>query len=170
MAFRDLIPWSWGKKNVPVHHEEAHPVAVLQTEMNHLFDDFSRTLGFGGSSPWPFGHGARAFAPQIDVTETDDGIRILAELPGMEQKDLQVSLSDDILTLKGEKHMEKEDKGKDYYRMERSFGSFHRAVQIPCEVKADQVNASFKNGVLTVTLPKTDGAKQAKRTIEVKTN
>jgi HSP20 family protein len=99
------------------------------------------------------------FAPQVDISETEMEYRVTAELPGLEEKDFDVSLDGDLLTLKGEKKVEREEKGEGFSHVEISSGSFHRAFRLPVEVKADGVKAAFKNGVLTVTLPKADPAR-----------
>jgi HSP20 family molecular chaperone IbpA len=106
--------------------------------------------------------------PAVDVTQTDKGYEVTAELPGMEEKDIEVKLANGILTIKGEKRDEKEEKKKDYYVRERSFGSFERSFQVPADVDADEINASFKKGVLTVMLPKSAEAQRAEKKIEVK--
>jgi HSP20 family protein len=102
----------------------------------------------------------RAWEPRLDMSETKDTVTIKAELPGLEAKDLDVSLSGDILTIKGEKKEEKEEKGETRHVVERRYGAFARMVRLPTTVAGDKIQASFKNGVLTVTLPKTEEAKQ----------
>jgi len=150
-----------------VRREWEHPFASFQREMNQLFDNF-----FGGFSlsPWaPLERGmAQTFTPRVDVSETDKEIKVSAELPGMEEKDIDVSLTRDALTIKGEKKEEKEEKGKDYYRMERSYGSFTRSIPLPIEVDTDKVEATFKKGVLDITLPKTAKAIQEAKKVAVK--
>jgi HSP20 family protein len=150
-----------------VRREWEYPFGAFQREMNKLFDNF-----FGGFelSPWaPVDRRlAAAFTPYVDVSETDKEIRVSAELPGMDEKDIDVSLTRDTLTIKGEKKEEKEDKGKDYYKMERSYGSFTRSVPLPVEVDTDKVHATFKKGVLEITLPKTAKAIQETKKIPVK--
>jgi HSP20 family protein len=148
MALKDLVPF--GKKDVPVKREEENPFALLRREMDSLLDNF-----FRGFDAEPFESRMAAFNPKIDVTENDKEIKISAELPGMDEKDIDVSLQNDILTIKGEKKEEKEDKGKDYYRMERSYGSFSRTIPLPVEVETDKVEATFRKGVLSISLPKT---------------
>lgn len=165
MAIRNLVPRPFWKKDMPVKREEDNnPFAVLQQEMNSLFDNF-----FRGFDTEPLFRGKTGgFTPQIDVSENDKEIRVSAELPGMDEKDIDVSINRDSLTIRGEKKEEKEDKGKDYYRMERSFGSFTRTVPLPVEVDIDKVDAKFKKGVLTVTLPKTAKALEETKKISVK--
>jgi len=135
--------------------------------MNKLFDDF-----FGGFdlSPWaPLERRlATAFTPHVDVSETDKEIKVSVELPGMDEKDIDVSLTRDTLTIKGEKKEEKEEQGKDYYRMERSYGSFTRSVPLSVEVDTDKVQATFNKGVLDITLPKTARAIQEMKKVPVK--
>jgi HSP20 family protein len=151
------------------------PFDSLRREIDQLFDEFD-----GGVWRWPFrrslfdiepfrrseaGFGA---IPAVDVTESDKAYEIAAELPGMSDKNVEVKLADGVLTIKGEKQEEKEEKKKDYYLHERSFGSFQRAFQVPDGVDADKIEASFKNGVLTVTLPKSAQAQKTAKKIDVK--
>lgn len=152
-----------------VRREWEHPLASFQREMNRLFDNF-----FGGFSlsPWePLERGVgTSFTPRVDVSETDKEIKISAELPGIEEKDIDVSLTHDTLTIKGEKKTETEEKEKDYYRMERSYGSFTRSVPLPVEVDTNKVEATFKKGVLEITLPKTAKALQETKKVAVKSS
>jgi HSP20 family protein len=151
------------KKSVPVRREEYNPFGLLRQEMNTLFDNFSR-----GFDMEPFMGRFGTFSPSVDVKESDKEIKVSAELPGMEDKDIDVSLTKDSLTIKGEKKEEKEDKGKDFYRMERSYGSFTRTVPLPSEIDTEKVKAEFRKGVLTVTLPKTAKAIKETKKISVK--
>lgn len=105
--------------------------------------------------------------PAVDVYEEKDHVIIKAEIPGLAKEDISVQVTDSTLMIKGEKKREEEVKEDDYYRCERSFGSFSRAVGLPCEVKADQVKASFKNGVLEVRMPKTEEAKKKAITVKI---
>ena len=109
-----------------------------------------------------------ATAPAVDVAETEKAYEITAELPGMDEKNVEVKFADGVLTVKGEKQEEKEEKKKDYYLSERSYGSFQRAFQVPDGVDADKIEASFKNGVLTVTMPKSAEAQKSAKKITVK--
>lgn len=163
MAIRNLLPSISGRKGLRVKHDSDNPFEVLQREMNSLFDNFFR--GFGSET---FESRMGLFTPQIDVSETDKEIKISAELPGMAEKDIEVSLSKDMLTIKGEKKEEKEDKGKDYYRMERSYGSFSRTIPLPVEVQDNKVDATFKKGVLTITLPKSEKAVKETKKVAIK--
>lgn len=153
MTINDLVPWKWGEKKVPVRREvEENPFYMMQREMDRLFNGFfDRNFEMT-----PFGESFGAFTPSVDVTENDKELTVSAELPGLAEKDIEVSLTRDVLTIRGEKKAEKEDKGDNYYRMERSYGSFQRSIPLPTRVDADKVDATFKNGVLTITLPKTE--------------
>jgi HSP20 family protein len=162
MAWRDIVPFR--KKSIPIRRDTDNPFELLRQEMDALFDNFFR--GFDIESF--FGRRSRTFSPNIDVVENDKEIKVSAELPGMDEKDIEVSLNKDSLTIKGEKKEEKEEKGRDYYHMERSYGSFSRTIPLPVEVDTDKVEAHFKKGVLTVTLPKTPKAIEEKKTITIK--
>lgn len=166
MAITDLIPWNRGKRQVQVRREDEDPFFAFQREVNRLFDDF-----WGGSWPTTFDAPEREwsmFSPQIDVVETDTEVKVQAELPGLEEKDFEVSVSQDTLTIRGEKKQEKEEKGRNYYRAERSYGSFQRTIPLPRNVDSDKVNAEFTKGVLTISLPKVT-AKEDRKKVVVKT-
>jgi HSP20 family protein len=107
--------------------------------------------------------------PAEDVAETDKAYEITAELPGLDEKNIEAKLANGMLSIKGEKQEEKEEKQKDYYRRERSFGSFERSFQVPEGIDTDKIAASFKNGILSVTLPKSAEAQKQAKKIEVKT-
>lgn len=161
MTFKDLIPFA--KKTAPVRREDDHPLLDLRREMDRLFDDFFR----GFSARETFAGTPGGFDPRVDVTETDKEFRIKAELPGMDEKDVDVTLTKDLLTLRGEKRDEHEEKNGNYYRMERSFGSFSRSIALPGEVDQDKIAAAFRKGVLTITLPKTARATDSRKKIKV---
>jgi HSP20 family protein len=116
--------------------------------------------------PWGEPEAAGEWFPTVDVAETKEAFTVKAEIPGVEAKDVQVSLQGDVLTVRGEKRQEKEEKGEQYYRCERSWGAFNRSFRLPVAVEAEKVTADFKDGVLTVTLPKAPEAKGS--TIPVK--
>jgi HSP20 family protein len=151
------------------------PFENLRREIDRLFEDFdggvwrsrlARPL-FDVQPFWPRESGW-ATSPAVDVAETDKAYEITAELPGLDEKNIEVKFADGVLTIKGEKQEEKEEKKKDYYLSERSFGSFQRSFQVPEGVEADKIEASFKKGVLTVTLPKSADAQKAAKKITVK--
>jgi len=116
---------------------------------------------------WPAETSMMMRLPAVDVYEEKDDVVIKAEIPGLSKEDISVQVTDSTLTIKGEKKREEEVKEDNYYRCERSFGSFTRAVALPCDVKADQVKASFKNGVLEVRMPKTEEAKKKAITVKI---
>ena len=163
MALQNLVPWKRGEKKVPVKQESSHPVVRFQREMDKLFDNF-----FNGFDLAPWGQSWGAFHPNVDISEDNKKIMVAAELPGLDENDIQVSLAHNVLTIKGEKKEEKEDKGKNYYHMERSYGSFQRSIPLPCEVETDKVEATFKKGVLNISLPKTAEAQKQRKKITVK--
>jgi HSP20 family protein len=137
----------------------------LHRQLDRLFDDFwdnGRMSSLLGS--W---NGA-GLSPRVDETEDDKAYHIEVELPGMDHSDVDVSYSDGLLTISGEKKQEKEEKEKDYYRKERSFGSFRRVLPIPVAVDEAKIQASFKKGVLTIDLPKTREAQKKVKKIAVK--
>ena len=144
MNLRSLIPIG-RDRNVA---RSDNPFISLQREIDRLFDDFTR--GFPALSTG----GTAELLPNLDVTETDKQIKITAELPGLEEKDVQVNLADNVLTIRGEKKAEKEEKDKAYRLVECSYGSFVRSLELPDGVNADAIKASIDKGVLKVTVPK----------------
>jgi HSP20 family protein len=161
MPVRDLIPW--GRESVPAPARgEQNPFLAFHREINRVFDDFFRGFDrplslLGPGSGWP----------QVDVTETDKEYRVTAELPGLEDKDVELSLSDDILTLKGEKKIEHGGGGSHY--SERFHGQFQRSIELGGGIDRDKVTASFKNGLLTVVLPKSAEAREQAKRIPINT-
>ncbi|ACP23383.1 heat shock protein 16 (plasmid) [Sinorhizobium fredii NGR234] len=135
------------------------PFLSLHQEMNRLFDDVLR-----GRLGGPLQRGTQEggmMMPDIDVSETENEVRICAELPGVKDEDVDVSLNDDTLTIRAEKKFERKDEKENYHFMERSYGTFQRSLRLPYSVDADKIRADFADGVLTVTLPK--GPEQEKR-------
>ena len=156
-GMRDLIPRSRGSDVAPGRHGWDHPMSRFQREIERMFDDAWR--GFDLPA---FGRLERAgmVSPRVDMNETDDTIMVTAELPGLEQKDVELLWNDNVLTIKGEKKAEREEKDRGYTYSERSYGSFERRIPIDSEVVSDKLDATFKNGVLTVTLPKNPEARK----------
>lgn len=138
----------------------ADPIHLFQKEMNRLFQDFFEVA--------PFGSGASGTFPEIDVKETEKDINVTAELPGLEEKDVEVLLTADSLTIKGEKKQEKEEKGESYYRSERRYGSFSRVIPLASDIEVDKAEARFKKGVLHITIPKTEKAGEDVKKIPIK--
>ena len=133
----------------------------IRSEMDRLWNKFL------GETPF-----ARSFteewSPSVDISETKDKLVIKAELPGLDAKDVNVSISGDLLTIKGEKKKEEEEKDEHHHYMERYYGSFQRSFQLPVNVKTDKIEATFDKGVLKVTLPKTEEAQKKEIEIKVK--
>ena len=151
--FRSLMPFA---------RRSDESFVSLQREMNRLFDDALRGLpAISGDEK------VAALAPSMDVKETDKAIEVQTELPGVDQKDLDVTYANGVLTIKGEKKAEKDEKKAGYHLSERSYGSFYRSVQID-EVDADKIAATFDKGVLTVTLPKLASAQATTKKVEIK--
>lgn len=165
---KSLMPWKWGAKRLPVTQEEQyHHFYSLQREMNKLFDDFFGGMEF--SMPQVFEEEQLSqFQPKVDLKETDKDIVLTIEVPGMSQKDIEMSVSDNMLTIAGEKKEEREENVKGYYRMERKYGAFQRSIPLPCEINKEQAEAEFKHGVITVTLPKTKQATSQTRKVDIK--
>jgi HSP20 family protein len=138
------------------------PFHAFHRDFNRMFEDFGR----GWRLPMLAGR-EPLLAPTIDVSETDDAIEVSAELPGIDERDVNVEVADNMLTIKGEKKVEKEEKEKDYHLMERSYGSFQRTVPLPYEIDADRIAAKFTKGVLTVTMPKPPQAKEKVKKVTV---
>jgi len=129
-------------------------------------DLFNRAFG---SSRWlPAFHFTRGFTPSFDVSETDEDIIVKAELPGVDPKEVEVNLTGSTLTVKGEKKEERGEKTENIHRTERFFGSFSRSVTLPCEVKEDKIEATFKDGVLNLKLPKAESSKKRSIKIDIK--
>jgi HSP20 family protein len=133
----------------------------MQREINRMFDSFFREGAREDSALMSTG-----WSPALDLTETDDSFVVKVELPGVNKNDVKVSIQDNILTIGGEKKQEKESKTSNYHRVERCYGSFRRSFALPSNVRSDSIDASHKDGVLTVTLPKAEEAKR--KEIEVR--
>jgi HSP20 family protein len=137
----------------------------MRSELDRFFDGFLH--GFEIAPARNACGRLGEFAPRVDVSETDEEFRVTAELPGLDEGDFEVSLEEDVLTIKGEKKVEEEEERKGYTHVETSRGSFHRAFRLPLEVDPESVTASYKQGVLTVTLPKPPEAQRQPRVIPV---
>ncbi len=149
MAEKELTPWRpFGE------------LGTLRREMDRLWDSFfgERPL----ARMWE-----REWAPSLDVSETKDNFVVKAEVPGIDAKDIDISLTGDVLTIRGEKKQEREEKEEDYHLLERSYGSFSRSIRLPAEVESTKIKASYKNGILRVTLPKSEKVKAKEVRIKV---
>jgi HSP20 family protein len=137
-------------------------LVATQDRFNRLFNEsFSRFFDNEGAA-------AQAWTPAVDIYETDRDLTLKAELPGVDPKDVEARVEDGTLYLKGERKLEKETKEKNYHRVERAYGSFMRSFELPSSVDADKVSAEFKDGVLTLTMPKKEEAKP--KTVKIQTS
>jgi HSP20 family protein len=165
MGVRDLIPWTKGQQ-LSTGHESFDSFFTLHREMNRLFDDVFRGFGSLGRIGNPLVEGQFSW-PRLELSETDNAVTVSAELPGLSEKDVQVEIANGVLSIRGEKKAERTDESK--FISERYYGSFQR--QIPLEgVEEDKAQADFKNGVLTVTLPKAERSKQNVKRIAINSN
>jgi HSP20 family protein len=164
MTVRDLLPF--GRTSVPVTRG-TNPIVSFQDEVNKLFGDFFGELSLPSWARLP-SEPAFSIIPATDVSENDKEFKITAELPGMEPKDVQVTAADGYVTIRGEKKEEKKEEREGYFRQERSYGSFQRVVALPDTANFDKAEANFKNGVLTLAVPKKAGAQSKERKIEIK--
>ena len=172
MHIKDLIPWARQDEAQLKGGPAQHPMVELQRQMNQVFESFwsrmdrpfDRPFAGVAGGGWPVGEQA----PRSDVVETAEGVEVTVELPGMEMKDVEVSLAGDTLTVKGEKKVERQDDKKGYYVSERSYGSIYRTIPLPSGVDTEKADASFRNGVLTVKIPHSPEARARAKRIEVK--
>ncbi|MBX9573767.1 MAG: Hsp20/alpha crystallin family protein [Candidatus Obscuribacterales bacterium] len=180
MSFYNLMPWS--KKSVPLKRQELssdyRPETSLRTlhhDINRLFDEFfGREDGVffpGFAEPGnvaSFSSMLGTSYPKIDFHETEKEFRLTAELPGMTEEDIELNLSQEVLTLRGEKKEEKVEDDKGWYRMERQYGSFSRSIPLPAEVDSAAIEATMKNGVLKIVMPKKAEETKPSRSISIK--
>jgi HSP20 family protein len=157
MDFKTLMPF--GRRDL-VGGED--PFTAARREMDRLFDEMTKSMSLSRPAM-----GMGPMAPRVDVKETDKAIEVHAELPGVDEKEVDVQLADGVLTIKGEKKQEREEKEKGYYLMERSYGSFMRQIPMPIEIEEDKVEARFDKGVLTVILPKSARAEAKTKKIAI---
>jgi HSP20 family protein len=157
MNLRSLIP---SRQQTGISRRDFNPIDLLQREVDRLFDDFGRGFGTPGSAA------LASLVPDIEVAETDKQIEITAELPGLERKDVDISLEGNVLTIRAEKKAEQEQKDKNVHLSERSYGVFLRVLELPVTVDPSAVQATMSKGVLKITIPKPPQS-QAKK-IEVK--
>jgi HSP20 family protein len=170
MAIGNLVPWRWGSLR---GFDEDRSFDAFRAEMDSLHRSIDRLFAdaWGGSfapsllsETWTTGK----IVPRLDVVDEDKAFRVTVELPGMTDKDVAVTVDDRTLTIRGEKKEEKEKKEKDVFRRERAYGSFRRAIELPSDVDAAKIEAKFKDGILTIDLPKTKEAQDRVKQIPVK--
>ncbi|HOO46985.1 MAG TPA: Hsp20/alpha crystallin family protein [Deltaproteobacteria bacterium] len=170
MANKSLSNMKQRGKGLPIRHvANVRPLDVFrdvfQMDVDRLFDDFF--TGFGLRPIINLGGDLDMFTPRIDITEDDKTIHVNAELPGMDEKDIDINLTSDSITISGEKHEESEHKDEECYCSERSYGKFRRVIPVE-DVDLDKAKAVFRKGVLNITLPKLEGSRRSNRKVEVK--
>ncbi len=168
MTIRDMVPFNRRRQRgsvAPARRGE-HPLGRLHEELDRMFEDFMPAMR--GQTGLPGWEDFEEYLPSVDVKETDNEIKVTAELPGMDEKDIDVRVEDDTLIITGEKSQENEDRDGDTYHSERYYGSFTRAVPLNAEVDIDNADASYKKGVLRLNLPKTGSDKGEGKKIPVK--
>ena len=168
MRIREMLPWNWGKHRIPVqsvsHSEAAYPEPALRDTIGQVIEDFLGIDAFRtGSQLTRTG----VLLPPLDAFETDDRIRVSLELPGMDAKDVDITLTADTLTIKGEKSEESERDEAGAHWIERRFGSFRRVVPLPCEVEPDSAKATFRRGVLEFEVHKSASSREKSRGVPI---
>jgi len=167
MPISDLLPWNRDKERYAIQRSDELDPLDFQRQMNRMFDTFFDEP-FRPGMLRPLSETSGNFAPRLDISETDTEIRINADLPGMDENDIHLTLENNELTISGEKKTEKEEKGRTFHRLERRYGSFTRTIDLPIEVNIDQIDASFKKGVLVVTIPKPKETVSQRKRIPIK--
>jgi HSP20 family protein len=164
---RELVPWRRGRSLEHGKRDLEHTLETFHRDLNHMFDDVWRGFELPVLGHLEGRH--EHMSPRVDFSEDDKAIRVSVELPGMDEKDFEVMVSDNLLTIKGEKKAEKEEKEQHYTYTERSFGSFQRSIPLDADVVSDKIDAAFADGVLTITLPKTPAAQKKYRKVPIHT-
>jgi len=181
MDWNKLKPWNWFKKeqtnevaSLPVRRADSlqHPLARLHDDLDRLFDSFFESWGLPSwgrlSRPgWPGPASSGFLRPSLDISENRKGYTLRVEIPGVEKEDVKLTLEDDTLLISGEKRQEKEDNDGGYHCVERSYGAFQRVISLPADADQDKLEAKFRNGVLTITLPRKAGVKSNAREIAI---
>src|SRR5258706_8062037 len=162
MSIADLIPWNRGKRDLSTRHNGRDPIHALQSDINRAFEEFWQSLD------QPFATKNDSGLPAVDVRETDKEVEVVAELPGMSEKDIDVQIAEGALTIRGEKQDERHSEARGYVLHERSTGRRERVVPLPEGVDVNAAKAKFKNGVLTITLPKTRATRETRKRISVR--
>jgi len=174
MQMKDIMPrFGRTRESLPARRVESEPFLSLQREMNRLFDEFFDDVGLAVSPrralrPWGERElASEGFVPRVDVTETDTEVRVSAELPGLNEKEVTVEVDDEDVTIRGEKQQEREEKGRNWFRREQSYGAFHRVIPLPAAVDGGKAKAKFDKGVLTVTAPKREDDRKRRKSVPV---
>ena len=167
MAIADLIPWNRNRALATRPQEIADPFNMLRRDIDRVFGDFLTDWRWLDRTINMLDRQMGSFMPEIDVKETDKEFRVTADLPGMDEKDLEVTFVDGALSIKGEKREEHEEEKGDVYHAERRYGAFERVIPLSSDIDLNKAKATFKKGVLKVTLPKTENAHSTRKTIPV---
>jgi HSP20 family protein len=185
MDIKKLAPWNWFKKEqeqegkmLPIRRRESNasysdPFLEIRQEIDRIFDNAFRGFGFPSIG---FGRERNPatqsnwLKPTLDIAASDQEYSISVELPGVDEKEVQLELDNDTLKIKGDKRQEKEKKEKNYYRMERSYGSFQRTLSLPEDADQDKINAVYKKGIMEITIPRKAIPKTEVKQIEIKTS
>ena len=165
MTINSLVP-TFARGRQPAHVREYDPFRDVQMEMNRLFDDVISGAPFAVRS-FDRAGAPGVFMPRVDISETEKEVRVSAELPGMEEKDVTVEVDAESLLIRGEKREEKEEKNRNWVSREQSYGVFERSIPLPASVQGAQAKATFKKGVLTVTVPKNEDAQNKRKAIKI---
>ena len=167
MAITYLIPWNRNRALATRRQDVTDPFMMMRRDMDRVFGDFLYDWRWPDRTLNMLDRQMGSFMPEIDVTETDKEFRITADLPGMDEKDLEVSFIDGGLSIKGEKREEHEEEKGDVYRAERRYGAFERMMPLSSDIDVNKAKATFKKGVLKITLPKTENARSNRKTIPI---
>lgn len=185
MELKKLAPWNWFKKEeeiehtIPVKHTEKNsyyperyydPTHSMHRDIDRMFDHFLRGFGMppiGLPGLWPSLGESGLLKPKIDLSASEQEYLLTVEIPGVNEKDVAIDIKGNTMTVKGEKRQEKEEKDKNFYRIERSYGSFQRVLSLPEDVDQDAIKASFKNGILSITMPRKALPKGEVKQIEI---
>ena len=175
MELKKLAPWNWFKKEesegkvVPQKQNSSQPVrysdpfTMMRSEMNRMFEDFNRTFDMPTLSS-----SFASFNPSVDVQDKGKSYLISVEVPGMEKDDVKIDIQDDLMIISGEKKSEAKEEKDSYYRIESSYGSFQRVLNLPADADIEKVDASFKNGVLKIEIDKDTTKTSSPRQISIK--
>lgn len=164
MPITDLLPWNRDKEKYSMQKWDAlDPFEMQRQMMREFFGDFPSAFGSSRDQ-----EGSDAFVPRMDISESDKEIMIHVDLPGMDDKDIDLTVENHQLTISGEKKFENEEKGRTYHRVERRFGSFLRRIQLPDDTETDQIKATFQKGVLVIQVPKPTQSVSQRKQIPIK--
>jgi len=167
MSMRAWAPWNWGKKSIPVKMESGDPREAPERRLRDFFADFWKDFDI---RPWTWSEGEAlsGFSPRVNVVENEDEVTVSAEIPGVAQSDVEVVLGEGVLNIKGEKKREKRGEKDGVLYNECSYGEFRRRIPLGSDIRADGVEATFKDGLLTVRLPKSAKARELAKKVEIK--